>query len=63
MCYRTRKLDRDNLVGGCKPVCDSLRVNGYIRDDDSDSFEAFYMQRPCLEADERVEIYLFHINL
>jgi len=30
---RKRRLDRDNLVGGCKPLIDAIKDAGIIRDD------------------------------
>ncbi len=34
--HRKRKLDRDNLVGSCKPILDGLKQANVIVDDDED---------------------------
>lgn len=41
----SRKLDKDNLYGGAKFVCDALRHHKLIRDDDPDSIELVVTQR------------------
>lgn len=57
--YRSRRLDKDNLVGGGKGTVDALRYCGYINNDDPDNVEVFYLQRRCKRKEERTEIYLF----
>ena len=57
--YRSRLLDQDNLSGGGKPVLDSLRYAGYLRDDDPDSVSVWYRQSKCKRADEHTDIYIF----
>ena len=36
LSYRKRKLDYDNLVGGCKQLIDALIQEGFIFDDSTD---------------------------
>ncbi len=56
--YRAEKyrLDRGNLVGGCKPVLDAAVRCGLIVDDREEHLDDHYRQ--VLDADERVEIYV-----
>lgn len=57
-CIRSEKyrLDRGNLVGGCKPVLDAAVRCGLIVDDREDHLDDHYRQ--AIDADERVEIYV-----
>lgn len=57
--YRSRVLDKDNLIGGGKPWLDALRYGGYLGDDDPESVEAFYLQRRCKRAEEHVDVFIF----
>jgi hypothetical protein len=41
----TRSLDRDNLIGGVKTTCDSLRYSGYIDGDTEADIELFVFQK------------------
>jgi Holliday junction resolvase RusA-like endonuclease len=41
---RKRKLDADNLVGGCKPVLDALKRLGVIVDDSPKWLDTLYEQ-------------------
>lgn len=59
--YRSRRLDRDNLVGAGKGAVDALRYCGYLADDDPDRVEVFYLQRLCKRIEERTELYLFNL--
>jgi Holliday junction resolvase RusA-like endonuclease len=43
--HSTGRLDRDNLWGGTKAICDALRYAGYIRDDDPASIFTYIRQR------------------
>lgn len=43
-CHRPRLLDYGNFVGGCKPIGDYLKHNGWITDDDPGHFECRYVQ-------------------
>lgn len=57
--YRPRLLDDDNFHGGCKPLIDSLRYAGYLKDDNRDNVRVWYEQIKCATKDERTEVYLF----
>ena len=54
--YRVRLLDYANLVGGAKPIPDSLIRLGYLKDDSPQWFECRYEQYQVAKADERTEI-------
>jgi len=41
-----RKLDEDNLAGGCKDLIDGLRDNGFIENDDPDHLTVRFEQHP-----------------
>ena len=43
-CHRPKLLDYGNFVGGCKPIGDFLKHNGWIMDDDPWHFECRYIQ-------------------
>lgn len=60
--HRPRLLDWDNLVTSGKPVLDSLRYAGYLREDDPESVLVWYKQYKCKSADERTEIYIFPLQ-
>lgn len=45
--FASRMLDKDNLYGGAKPICDALRYAGYIKDDDPNSIELIVRQSKC----------------
>ncbi len=47
-------LDKDNLVGGAKPLIDAATRQGLLRDDTSEWLEGVYLQ--AISKDERVEI-------
>ena len=42
---RTRLLDVDNFVGGCKPIVDALKEYGLIEDDSPDKVKVEYEQK------------------
>lgn len=42
--HSPRKLDHDNLVGGCKPLVDALVACGALVDDDPESVSVEYRQ-------------------
>lgn len=42
--YRTKFLDKDNLIGGAKPLVDALRNQGLIKDDSPQHVEIEYHQ-------------------
>jgi hypothetical protein len=54
--YRTRLLDYANLVAGCKPIPDTLKRLGYIKDDSPKWFHCEYEQVQVAKTDERTEI-------
>lgn len=39
-----RRYDRDNLIGGCKPLMDALTLSGLLLDDKEKYLEAHYHQ-------------------
>jgi len=55
----THLLDKDNLYGGAKPICDALRYRGLIRDDDPESIHLIVQQRKVSkkETGTLIEIY------
>ena len=54
--YRTRQLDYANLVGGAKPIPDSLIGLGYLVDDGPKWFRCSYEQFVVGKNDERTEV-------
>jgi hypothetical protein len=42
--HSSGRLDRGNLIGGCKPLLDALRDEGAIRDDSEDWLDDSYVQ-------------------
>lgn len=61
--YSTRSLDKDNLVGGVKPLCDALRASGLLRDDDPDSMLLSVRQRRVkTKAETGTEIIIHPLN-
>jgi Holliday junction resolvase RusA-like endonuclease len=42
--YGPRRLDHDNLVGGCKQLVDSLVREGFVKDDSPDHLVTQYFQ-------------------
>jgi hypothetical protein len=54
--YRTRLVDYANLVGGAKPIPDSLIRLGYLKDDSPRWFHCDYAQTTVPKADERTEL-------
>lgn len=53
---RKRLLDHDNLVGGCKPIMDTLKKQGYIVDDAQQWVSVKYIQRIGKPETTTVEI-------
>lgn len=47
----TRLLDKDNLYGGAKPICDALRYQKLIPEDDPESIHLIVQQRKVKRAD------------
>lgn len=58
ICRFTRNeryiLDKDNLIGGAKPLIDAATRQGLIKDDTAQWLDAVYLQ--SVHADQRVEI-------
>jgi hypothetical protein len=54
--YRTRLVDYANLVGGAKPIPDSLIRLGYLKDDSPRWFFCDYQQFQVAKAEERTEL-------
>ncbi|MBA3707818.1 MAG: hypothetical protein H0W83_03230 [Planctomycetes bacterium] len=54
--FRTRLVDFANLVGGAKPIPDSLIRLGYLKDDSPRWFSCDYHQTQVPKAEERTEI-------
>lgn len=54
--YRNRLIDFANLVGGAKPIPDSLVRLGYLKDDSPRWFSCEYQQIQVAKADERTEL-------
>lgn len=53
---RKRKLDRDNLVGGCKGVIDALVRCGFLIDDDEQHCAIQFKQELCGKVKPSVRI-------
>jgi len=61
VAYHTKKqefYDYDNLVGGCKPILDSLKTLGYIADDSTKWVTVIYSQD--IADDYQTKIVLKH---
>ena len=54
--YRRRELDRDNFVGGAKPVVDALVNIGYLRNDSPDRVTVTYLQASPFKPRTVIEI-------
>lgn len=54
--YRTRLVDYANLVGGAKPIPDSLIRLGYLKDDSPRWFSCEYFQSQVPKGEERTEL-------
>jgi len=55
---RKRKLDRDNLVGGCKGIIDALVRSGYLIDDDEANCSIQFKQELCGKVKPSVSIII-----
>ena len=53
---RSRKLDYDNLVGGCKPILDALKKLGAIVDDKPGMVDVTYSQQGASEIGTIIEM-------
>lgn len=60
--YSVGTLDRDNLWGGAKAVCDALRYAGHIPDDDPASIHLVVRQKKCRRKDQGTEILIYPIT-
>lgn len=49
--YGTKLLDKDNLYGGAKPICDALRYEKLIPEDDPESIELYVCQKKVKRKD------------
>ncbi len=56
--YSTGSLDRDNLWGSAKGVCDALRYAGRIPDDDAASIVLVVRQRKSKRKNQGTEILI-----
>jgi hypothetical protein len=54
--FRTRLVDYANLVGGAKPIPDSLIRLGYLKDDSPRWFYCEYFQSTVAKSEERTEL-------
>ena len=54
--YGGKKLDADNLAGGCKDLIDGLRDNGFIVNDDPDHLSVKFSQYPGVRRGKRTVI-------
>lgn len=52
----TRLLDKDNLYGSVKYLCDGLRYEGLIRADDPEAIELVVQQRKVRKGETGTEI-------
>ena len=50
--------DKDNAYGGCKPLIDSLKMNGLIVDDSAKHLELTVEQEKCSRKESHTEIEL-----
>lgn len=53
---RCRDFDKGNLIGGCKPLMDSLVSHGLVFDDSPKWIEAHYFQERSHESSTRITI-------
>ena len=54
--YRTKLLDMDNLVGGCKPILDALSMESFIWDDSDAYLLCRYFQKTAPKGRRYTEI-------
>ena len=53
---RSQKMDRGNLIGGCKPLLDAMTRVGLIVDDNEEFLEDHYYQRRAKEGGVEINI-------
>lgn len=53
---RGKKMDRGNLIGGCKPLLDAMTRVGLIVDDKEEFLEDHYYQRRAKESGVEINI-------
>ena len=58
----TRLLDKDNLYGGAKPICDALRYEKLIPEDDPESIHLIVQQRKVKRAETGTLIQITRIQ-
>ena len=61
--YSTRLLDYGNLVGGCKPLLDAIKLSGLIVDDSPKWIEDKYFQEKCQGGFERTEFIIEELEV
>lgn len=54
--YSPGELDYDNLVGGCKPLVDTLVAVGLVWDDSPEWLVVDYRQTKCKRSEARTEV-------
>jgi len=55
----SRMFDKDNFIGGCKPLLDTLKTKGFIVDDSAKWVEVLYKQIKCKRGQEKTIIKLY----
>lgn len=58
--YSSGRLDRGNFIGGCKPLLDTLKTEGLIRDDSESWLDDHYEQHPAPRGEAYTEIIIEH---
>ncbi len=56
--HLNRRLDTDNMIGGCKALKDAIVSAGWMRDDSDKWCEVVYFQVKCPKGQERVDVYV-----
>ena len=60
--YKKKKLyDKQNFIGGCKPILDILKKLNYIRDDNEKWIEVFYKQILINKKNKKREGFILEI--
>lgn len=54
--YKKRAYDFGNLVGGCKPLLDAMKLNGLIVDDRPTMLQEFYFQEKSPDKNDHILI-------
>lgn len=61
--HSSKRLDRGNFIGGCKPLLDALRDECVIRDDDERWLDDDYEQVNAARGKQRTVIDVEHIDV